>query len=334
MKTQVCITVDTEFSIAGAFSEPDLRQPVSKQNVLCELDGRSHGLGFILETLARQNIPATFFVEALNSNYFGDEPMRDIAHRILQAGHDVQLHLHPCWTYFRNPRWRDHLLESPPNDYMTRRSETEIAGLIAEGLATFERWNIPRPVALRTGGLNVNEAVYLAMRSMKLPIASNVGLAVYRPENQGLHFYSGVHRVNDVLEIPVLTYLRFRIGGWVNEKTLTITGTSWRELESLLWSAHHAQVSPVIILTHPHEFIKSSPQDPASTPRRVNRLNQDRFERLCSFLYQKREIFETVTFKSSSAGWQQISNCANERLDVSPVLAARGLLENRLNDMI
>jgi len=36
---------------------------------------RKHGLGFLLETFSEFGVQATFFVEALQTAYFGDEPM-------------------------------------------------------------------------------------------------------------------------------------------------------------------------------------------------------------------------------------------------------------------
>ncbi|MGB3745233.1 MAG: hypothetical protein WBD11_12015, partial [Xanthobacteraceae bacterium] len=67
--------------------------PVAEPMVLGSVGGK--GLGFFLESLAEFGARATFFVETLQTAYFGDEPMGGIARRIAAAGHDVQLHLHP-----------------------------------------------------------------------------------------------------------------------------------------------------------------------------------------------------------------------------------------------
>ena len=45
MRTKVFITIDTEFSIGGAFVDPLAKSPIGAQNVLCEVNGRSEGLG-------------------------------------------------------------------------------------------------------------------------------------------------------------------------------------------------------------------------------------------------------------------------------------------------
>src|SRR5712691_3103651 len=98
---EVCITIDTEFSIGGNFANPEL-PPIAEPIVLGTTGGKEHGLGFLLDSFAEFGVRATFFVEALQTVYFGDEPMGRIARRIAEAGHDVQLHLHPGWLYFED----------------------------------------------------------------------------------------------------------------------------------------------------------------------------------------------------------------------------------------
>ncbi|NJO38754.1 MAG: hypothetical protein HC871_15560 [Rhizobiales bacterium] len=103
--TEVVITIDTEFSVAGAFDDPTGQtRPVGEPNVTGLVDGKEQGLGFMLETFARHGAVATFFVETLHVRHFGLEPMGALARRIHAAGHDVQLHLHPLWLAFEGER--------------------------------------------------------------------------------------------------------------------------------------------------------------------------------------------------------------------------------------
>ena len=76
MRTEICLTVDTEFSTNGVFADPVNRAPIGAPNVYCPVGDQQHGLPFLLRTLGRYGLPATFFVETLNTAYFGDEPMR------------------------------------------------------------------------------------------------------------------------------------------------------------------------------------------------------------------------------------------------------------------
>jgi hypothetical protein len=116
--TEICITIDTEFSIGGNFDNPRL-SPIAEPIVLGTIDGKEHGLGFLLDSFAEFGARATFFVEALQTAYFGDEPMGTIAKRIAQAGHDVQLHLHPCWVHY------EAAAESSPSGRRTIRARVE-----------------------------------------------------------------------------------------------------------------------------------------------------------------------------------------------------------------
>lgn len=75
-QTDVCLTVDVEFSIGGAFSDPTRRRPIAEPIVECCVNGKGHGLDHLLCTLETFGQRATFFVEPLCTYYFGDEPMR------------------------------------------------------------------------------------------------------------------------------------------------------------------------------------------------------------------------------------------------------------------
>jgi len=324
----VCITVDTEFDIAGTFNDAARRSPIAEPHVYWEIAGRSHGLGFLLDTLARFNLSATFFVETMNVSYFGDERMGAIARRIRDAGHDVQLHVHPCWTYFDRADWRERLATDPPNDSLVGRSEQEVDTLLRRGIATFERWGLARPVALRTGGMRVNRPVYRLARACGLDAASNVGLAVFAPAEPELQLYSGRHEIDGVMETPVLTYSRVSIGPWLHRNsTLTITGSSWQEMRYLLDDAANLAISPVILLTHPHEFVKS-----AGGTVRPNYVNQRRFVTLCDFLARHSDRFCVTTFCESQATWRRRGTSPNHRLAVPTAVGLMGVVENTIND--
>ena len=334
MKTRVFITIDTEFSIGGAFHDPIANKPVGVAAVLCEIGGKSHGLGFLLDTFATTGVKATFFVEAFNSYYFGDAPMREIALRIRDAGHDVQLHLHPAWTYFRHADWRERLKSDPPSDHMDRRSIEQLRDWLADGIAIFQRWGLARPLALRTGSLIADRSVYQAMEQVGLRLASNIGLAVYRPQDAGLHFYSGIHRVGAVTEACITTYIDFAVGSRVHYRTLTITGSSWPELRTLLERAHESRVESIVILTHPFEYVKHERDD--FSDLRPNRINQRRLVRLCEFLHQNAGRFEasTIDTLAFTPAAESAGSAANVILKVPPARTLRRMLENGLNDRI
>lgn len=331
MKTQVFITIDTEFSIGGAFQEPDALEPIGAQNVLCDVAGRSEGLGFMLDTFARHGQRATFFVETLQTAYFGDAPMAGLAQRVAAQGHDVQLHLHPVWTYFDHPQWRQQLSVVRPNDRMHGQELSRLASLIGRGQNALQRWGLPAPVALRTGNLMVDRNVYRAMATCGLTVASNIACAVFEPAEAALRLASGVHLIEGVTELPVLTYSDLTLAGRVHQKALTVTGSSLAEAVTLLDQAHACAEPAVVLLTHCHEFVKGDMRGAL----RPDRVNQRRLAGLCEHLARHADRFEVSTFRqvtcADPARWRVPA--VKPMLRVPPHLAVLRLAQNKLNEL-
>lgn len=328
MRTKVFITIDTEFSIGGAFVDPLHKSPIGAQNVLCEVKGRSEGLGFMLETFQAHGIRATFFTEALQTAFFGDRPMAELVQRIATAGHDLQLHLHPVWTYFDHPNWQQHLAREQPTDNMHGRSVAQLAGWMQRGIDTFARWGLPAPVALRTGNLMVDRNVYRAMRQVGLRVASNVARAVFEPDEPALRFNAGVHAVEGVTELPVLTYAGLKFGRRLERKSLTITGSSINEATCLLERASAFGSPAVVLLTHCHEFVKGDMR----TDLKANRLNQRRLVALCRFLRDAGDRFEVTTMdRMASARDDEVAE-PDPLLAVPARFALARMLQNQLSD--
>lgn len=332
-QTEVCITVDTEFSIGGTFANPAVHRPVGALRVSGEVNGKEEGLGFLLSCLVEHEMSATFFVEALNSCYFGDAPMGAIARRILAAGQDVQLHLHPCWTIFRNPLWPVELPRGEGNDSWFERTPEEIHELISLGLQTFERWGVPRPIALRTGNLQASSTIYQIMSDLHIPLASNIGIGRHNyPRDPALHLTGGRHWLKGVLELPVLTYADLRFGSWSRRRLLTLAAVSTAEIEHLLWEARCQQISPIVILVHPFDLVKT--RDVQHVHVRRNRVNQNRLRHLCRFLRQHENDFISVSFRQGYRRWLCDWGTSSPQLVAQFSAVLRRVVENTLNDLI
>ena len=298
MHTEVCITIDTEFSIAGAFGDMQ-RRPVAEPIVWCDVNGRSEGLGFLLACFKKYRISATFFVEALNRYYFTHDPMKEIAYRILEQGHEVQLHAHPCWAVFQHEDWRERVRKHPRQDDFFGRSEDSSLGLIKAGLESFADWGVPAPQVFRSGSLQHDEGLYRALERAGVPYSSNVGLAIFDSGNPAYQLYTGRHLRHGVLECPVLTFCDWHVAGRRHLKSLTISGTSFNETRTLLENAHSAGVEQVVILTHPFEYVQS--RDLSFAHARRHAVNQQRLKQLCSFLDNNRDRFSAVGMAQSAS---------------------------------
>ena len=329
MKTKVFITIDTEFSIGGAFEAPLTVKPIGAQNVWCEVGGQSQGLGFMLDTFAEHGLAATFFVEALQTAYFGDEPMGAIARHISAAGHDVQLHLHPVWTYFDHPQWQAQLAHVQPTDNMHGRSVEQAAAWMQRGIDSFVRWGVSAPAALRTGNLMVDRTVYQAMQAVGLKVASNIARAVFEPAEQALRLNAGIHTVEGITELPVLTYTDLQWGARTHHKLLTITGTSVAEAQCLLARAHESGARAVVLLTHCHELVKGDMQGSVV----ADRVNQKRLAALCRFLRQANDRFEVTTIGGMVALPVSERSADHAMLQVPTHLAMARMAQNKLNEL-
>jgi hypothetical protein len=327
--TQICLTIDTEFSIGGAFANPYRYRPISNEIVNCAVEGVDEGLGFLLDTFGNYGVHATFFVEVLQSFYFGSERMGAVAERIARAGHDVQPHLHPCWMHFRDPTWRQ-LREA--NDSCAGRTQAEIEDMIGIAREIFRKWNLPAPISIRTGGCQCDTTVYAAMRQCGIPLASSVAMGLYRAPDPSLRLASGRTFVEGVMEIPVLAYLDPTLHMRPAIRNAAITATSSREMQALLWEAREEEISPVVILTHPFEFVKRD--DFRYRSLRRNGVNQSRLKTLLEFVAHNSDCFEMATFAENGPAWLAAGGAPSKMLTVPRPLALMRAMENFINDRV
>lgn len=332
MTTQVCVTVDVEFDISGAFDDPDRKRPAGLESIRCLIDGQDEGLGYILRTLHTYDLTAVFFIEALNTSYFGYGPMGEITKEIHAHGHDLQLHLHPAWAYFLDSHWVDRLRTDPPNDSMAQRTPVQIRSLIERGFAAFKRWQLPTPVAVRAGNLTVSRSVYSVMKELGIVLSSHLGMGLYRPTDPDLHLHGGRHWIDGVLEVPVTSYPDVQIGRFTHWKLLTVIGVGAKEMESVLEAAARAVMSPVVILTHASEYVHRADNHNSRTTR--NPLARKRLDSLCRFLAQNADRFEVTTFSAQRGSWLKMAGSANAVLKVPPWRVAQRLVENRLSGKV
>lgn len=274
---RVCLTIDTEFSIAGAFGDAAL-QPVGLPMVYCEVDGRSQGLGFLLDCLGRHGLQATFFMETVHRHYFRDDPMREVARQIAAQGHELQLHVHPCWAVFQHADWQRRVREQPRQDDLAGRELGSTVALLRQGQATFADWGLPPPQVFRAGSLQHDDVLYQALAAAGIPYSSNVGVGVFNCGRDDYQLYAGRHVRHGVVECPVLSFRD--LGAHV--KTVSVSGTSFAEMRALLDRAYETGLELVVILSHPFEYVQS--YGDGFQQLRRHAVNQSRLERLCGYV--------------------------------------------------
>lgn len=327
-RTQVCISIDTEFSIAGHFQSPHTRLPVAHPLVYGECAQGQQGLGFMLECFDRFGIRATFFTEMANLRYFGDEPMARVVADLKRAGQDIQLHVHPVWLSFdKDDGWGSF----PRQDDCAGQAQDYLHRVFSYCIEGFTRLTGQAPVAVRTGNLRADRHTYQVLAQLGIGLSSNIATGVYRPDDLGLQHDSGRHLIEGVMEVPVTTYVDSQWLGKPHKKSLQITSCSWPEMRHLLWQARALGIEQVIILTHPFEFFKS--RDPQYRHLRRNRVNQQRLINLCRFLSTHDQDFTAADFGSCFAQWTA-SERHEAQISIPAYYALGRKLHNKLNDSL
>ena len=293
MKTRVVLTVDTEPSVGGYFGAPDRHKPIIDELVAGEINGRSEALGFMLETLAEHDLTATFFVEALHTRALPESRMGAYVDRILGAGHDVQLHIHPVWR-----SWQGFEPGERRTDASASLSRAELTDMLGEGMAQIARWTGRAPTGARAGNYSCARPVLEASADAGLAYTSHICLAVEPPPEPELRLAGGVHDIAGVREMPVTC---FRDRGLASRglRLLQVNAVSTPEARQVLGAMHAAGEPVAIIVTHPFDFIKR--RDKQFTGMRVDHLVQRRWRGLCAFLARSRDRFETTTLEGAGA---------------------------------
>ncbi|MFK7978230.1 MAG: hypothetical protein AB8C02_19000 [Halioglobus sp.] len=326
--TQVLLSIDTEFSIAGHFQNAEKYQPVAEPVVYGHVNGKDEGLGFLLDTFNKYNTKVTFFVECANYFHFGDEPMHTVVQRIKGAEQDVQLHVHPIWLHFNKD---EKLGVFPQNDDCNGRSYDDLRLAFEHCIDVFERWVGRKPKAIRTGSLVADDNVYRVMSDLGIPLSSNLALGLFTPKEPELALNSGRHLIHGVMELPVFTYRDMNIAGKTHQKSLQITSCSWPEMKHLLWKARRMGVENVVILTHPFEYFKKTDFRYDKLTR--NRVNQKRLEKLCAFLQQNPDDFSSSDFSEQHEQWAT-DEIRHPDVTMPSHYAVVRKLHNKLNDTL
>jgi hypothetical protein len=228
---RVCFTIDTEFSIAGAFADPALR-PVGLPMVRCEVDGQPQGLAFLLAasgatacrppSLSRRCSGTTSVMTRC-----GRRP------RIAEDGHELQLHVHPCWAVFQHADWPQRVRLQP------RQDDLAGASWLPRWFCCGDRPRLPngdcRTAGVPRRSLQHDENLYRALAAAEF---RSVPISAWRLQLRagGYQLRAGRHQRHGVLECPVLTF-----ADWPGHlKTVSVSGTSFAEMRWLLDCAHAA----------------------------------------------------------------------------------------------
>ncbi|WP_394788251.1 hypothetical protein [Rhodoferax sp.] len=248
----------------------------------------SHGdyaLPKTLELLSQHGLQGVFFVEPLFATRFGQQHLNTIVRLIRDAGHDVQLHLHPEWT--------DEALEPLIADCATKRQHLsyytldEQTALIACGKKMLEAAGSGPIHAFRSGSFAVNADSFEALRHNQIFLDSSLNRchAVSAPDLLQGHDLDTVFEITGVTTFPVTVFQ----DGFGKDRPAQVGACSFAEMRDALWSAQRAGAAHFVLVSHNFEMLKPGQSQP-------DWVVVQRFAQLCAFLQQHRGTFTVGSF--------------------------------------
>ncbi|HEY1145752.1 MAG TPA: polysaccharide deacetylase, partial [Allosphingosinicella sp.] len=276
MPTRVLLTVDTELT------SRHYRGGASwHENFERSYDPAGVGIPYQLRVLAEHKLKACFFVDPMPALLYGIEPVRRMVEPILEAGQEVQLHLHPFWRGKAAGLPLVYELNHCGLDEQRELIETARRLLIEAGALA--------PIAFRAGGYAANADTLAALAALGIRYDSSHN-GSHHPWPSALPLDPDLIdpiMFQGVIEIPV-THIRKRGGGL---RHLQICAVSAREMEAALRHAERRDHSLVTIVSHSFELATRDGLRP-------NKVIGRRVERLCAVLADRRAVMPTTNFAS------------------------------------
>lgn len=277
MPTRVFLTIDTELMWRHHAAGLDMRALVERS-----FEPAGVGVGWQLAMLAGHGVKACFFVDPMPALIYGLEPMKRVVGAILDAGQEVQLHLHPNWTGARtDDRKAAASFELASFGLADQR---DLIGGAAELLTVA---GAPAPVAFRAGSYAASDDTLAALCELGIvydsshdgsehPWPSAISLSPTR---------IAPVRYRGVIEVPV-TVIEDRPGHLRHFQVCALS--AWEMRAALDHAARHAHAA-VTIVSHSFELANRAGV-------RANRVHVGRFRALCRMLERRRDAMPTVFF--------------------------------------
>ena len=288
MQTQVFITVDTEvWPRSDNWRETSMAADMDRDIYGITSQGE-YGLGYQLDVLNRFELTATVFVESLFASAVGPARLREIVALVKSHHQDVQLHVHPEWLeWMSQPVVRD-----TRSKYLKQFTAEEQRALIGLALDNLLASGAGAVCAFRAGNYGANFDTLRALCGLGLRfdtsynfpyLATQCGMALPEPLLQP-------RCIDGVIEYPITFF-----EDWPHHsRPLQLTACSSAEITHVLIEAHRRGWHSVVLVSHGFELLRN--RKARGKPLLPDGTCIARFERLCQFLSDRRDQFQTSTF--------------------------------------
>ena len=316
--TRVYITIDTEYS-AGLVGDASAaaREDNFARSIACVGTDGEAGVPHVLRKLEETGQSAVFFVDPMPALVWGVAAIEDVVAPILEAGQDVQLHLHTEWLKWAGT---NHPLASRstgqnlfdfPFDEQCELLDYARTQLMAAGA--------PAPIAFRAGNYGANDDTLRALAELGLAydtshcpaLVGSAGRISLSSQDRDPLEHCGV------IEVPVASIEAF--GG--KQRHGQITALSLAEMRAAILHAHAQGRETLTLVSHSFELFSRS-------KGKVKTLVRQRFDRLCAFLAETEGV-TTATYRNHPPKVATNSTPAS-LLPVSPLRTGARVAEQAL----
>jgi len=295
----VYFTVDTESSMAGAWSHPERRPLTADRHIFCRIGEEDYGIGLITRVLSEHGFRATHFVETLATLVNGEDDSKRVFDYLLEHNQDVQLHVHPTYRdYSQALRAGAAGQTGEPSaaaDFLGTFHEARQMELLEEAGRLYRQFAGRPPVAFRAGCFAASRATLrcLSRLGIRLDSSFNPCYRTWSFAGENLE-PNRVCQVEGVWEIPITVARTPLLEGHGGLKFADPCALSVRELQVMLEAGAKAGQRHFVIVFHCFAAVKA--KDYTYSQIKPDRIVIRRLEKLMEYLEKRADLFRVSTF--------------------------------------
>lgn len=281
--TRVYITIDTEYSSGLVCTGSDEERADNfARSIACQGNGDPNDNGGIphqLRVLEETGQSAVFFVDPMPALLWGVGAIEDVVGPIIEAGQDVQLHLHTEWLAFAGKKHP--LASGRTGQNLFEFSFEEQVDLIDYARTQLIAAGAPAPLAFRAGNYGANDDTLRALAELGITYDTSHCPALAGSASR-LSLGSDAREPREhcgIIEVPVAS-IATPDGA---QRHGQITALSLAEMRAAILHAQRQGQETLTLVNHSFEFFSRSKAV-------VKHIVRRRFDRLCEFLHETRGV--------------------------------------------
>jgi hypothetical protein len=284
---KVLITVDTEVWPKGE-SEPlsQIREDIQR-DIYGLVGEREYGVRYQIDVLNAHGLKGVFLVEALFACAVGIEPLRELVQIIQKGGHEVQLHAHPEWL-----QWMpEPLLPGRTGRNLHEFTEEEQILLLRRALENLHDAGAVGVNAFRAGNYGADLATLRALARIGIAFDTSFNFP-YLNKDCGLKLEEPLLQprlIEGIFEVPISFFRDFPR----HQRHAQLCGCSYSEMRLAIIQAWRLGWHTFVLVSHSFELLR---RNRFGVPASPDSIVIKRFEKLCRFLSENRDRFQTAGF--------------------------------------